>query len=235
MKFPKAILIDLDDTILDDAGCTESCWTDACAAAEERHGFEAAALKAVVKECASVWWSDDERHRIGRLDLRAATTEIVTEALGRIGHDCSAASAIANHYRDLREQRVAVFEGAIATLSWLRDRGVKLGMMTNGAGPAQRAKIDRFELAAHFEHIIIEGEFGVGKPHPSVYQTLLRELRVTPAETWTIGDNLRWDVYPAIEMGMHGIWVDASDRGVPVDWREPDRIVRSMNELRVGL
>jgi putative hydrolase of the HAD superfamily len=233
MQLPKALLIDLDDTILDDGGSTESCWTDACAAAEAHHGFEAGRLKSAIKECASVWWSDDERHRRGRLDLRAATAEIVAEALTRLGHDVEQAAAISNHYRDLREERVVLFKGAIATLAWLRERGVKLGMMTNGAGPAQRAKIERFELAAHFEHIIIEGEFGVGKPHPTVYETLVRELRVSPADTWSIGDNLRWDVYPAMEMGMHGIWVDASDRGVPVDWREPDRIVRSICELRV--
>lgn len=232
MQLPKAILIDLDDTILDDGGCTESCWTDACADAATRHGFEAERLKSAIKAYASEWWGDDDRHRRGRLDLRAATTEIVTEALTRLSYDAAAAVVIANHYRDLREARAVPFVGAIETLAWLRERGVKLGMMTNGAGPAQRAKIERFELAAHFEHIIIEGEFGVGKPHPKVYETLLRELGVSPADTWSIGDNLRRDVYPAMEMGMHGIWVDASDRGVPVDWREPDRVVRSICELR---
>jgi putative hydrolase of the HAD superfamily len=179
-----------------------------------------------------VWWSDDSRHRRGRLDLRAATAEIVTEALARLGHETAPASSIADHYRDLREERVALFEGAIETLAWLRECGVKLGMMTNGAGPAQRAKIERFALAAHFEHIIIEGEFGAGKPDRTVYETLLKVLDVSPADAWAIGDNLRWDVYPPMDMGMHGIWVDPTDRGVPVDWREPDRVVRALSDLR---
>ncbi len=232
MNLPRAILIDLDDTILDDGGSTESCWTDACAAAEAEHGFERGRLKAAIKEYASVWWSDDSRHRRGRLDLRAATTEIVTEALIRLGHGTATAGAIANHYRDLREERVVLFDGALDTLAWLRERGVGLGMMTNGAGPAQRAKIERFKLAEHFAHIVIEGEFGAGKPQRAVYETLLRELDVSPADTWAIGDNLRWDVYPPMEMGMHGIWVDPADRGVPVDWWEPDRIVRTLSDLR---
>ena len=143
MQLPKAILIDLDDTILDDGGCTESCWTDACADAATRHGFEAERLKSAIKAYASEWWGDDDRHRRGRLDLRAATTEIVTEALTRLSYDAAAAVVIANHYRDLREARAVPFVGAIETLAWLRERGVKLGMMTNGAGPAQRAKIER--------------------------------------------------------------------------------------------
>lgn len=232
MRLPKAILIDLDDTILDDGGPTESCWTDACASAEEKYGYDASRLKSAIKEYATFWWSDDERHRRGRLDLRAATTEIVSEALSRLGHETMHAAAIANHYRDLREERVRCFEGAVETLGWLRGRGVRLGMMTNGAGAAQRAKIGRFGLAAHFEHIIIEGEFGLGKPHRRVFETLLRELRVSPADAWAIGDNLRWDVYPAMELGIHGIWVNAADRGLPVDWREPDHIVRAITDLR---
>lgn len=233
MQLPKGLLIDLDDTILDDSGCVESCWVDACSEAVSHiPNLDAEVMRRTVRERADVWWSNADRHQRGRLDLRAATTEIVGEVLEALGYDAKFGPAIANRYRDLRDERVRCFDGAIETLEWLRERGVKLGMMTNGSGPAQRAKIERFELAAHFEHIIIEGEFGVGKPHPTVYETLLRELRVSPSETWSIGDNLRWDVYPAMELGMRGIWVDASDRGLPVDWREPDRIVRSVAELR---
>lgn len=233
MNLPEAILIDLDDTILDDSSCVESCWIDACAeAAKVIPGLNVDLIRRTVRRRADTWWSNADRHQRGRLDLRAATAEIVTEVLELLGHDSRFGPGIANHYRDLRDERVRPFKGALETLSWLRERGVKLGMMTNGAGPAQRAKIERFELAEHFAHIVIEGEFGVGKPDRAVYETLLKELDVSPADTWAIGDNLRWDVYPPMEMGMHGIWVDPTDRGVPVDWREPDRIVRALSDLR---
>ena len=189
-------------------------------------------VSVAVRERADVWWSNADRHRRGRLDLRAATAEIVTDVLSAMGHDPSLGPGIANRYRDLREERVIVFDGAIETLTWLREKGVRLGMMTNGAGFAQRAKIERFGLARYFEHIIIEGEFGVGKPDPSVYNTLLRELGSTAGNTWAIGDNLTMDVYGAMDVGIHGIWIDPTDRGVPVDWREPDRTVRGLSELR---
>lgn len=233
VKLPRAILIDLDDTILDDSGCVEQCWIDACTeAARLVPELDVGSIRHAVRERADAWWSDADRHQRGRLDLRAATTEIVTEVLGTLGHDLGLGPGIANRYRDLREERVAVFAGAIETLEWLRESGVRLGMMTNGAGAAQRAKIERFALAGHFEHIIIEGEFGVGKPDPRVYHTLLRKLDATAINTWAIGDNLKMDVYGAMDIGIHGIWIDPTDRGVPVDWREPDRIVRSLSELR---
>jgi phosphoglycolate phosphatase-like HAD superfamily hydrolase len=37
VTFPHAILLDLDDTILDDSGDSERCWSEACAA--HRHGM----------------------------------------------------------------------------------------------------------------------------------------------------------------------------------------------------
>lgn len=190
------------------------------------------ALKDAVQSYGKTWWSDPKRHRNGRLDLRAATTEIVVEAMRQLGHDDRLAGAIANRYRDLREERAQVFDGAIETLEWLRARGVKLGMMTNGAGAAQRAKIERFELEAHFEHILIEGEFGSGKPDPRVFATLLDALRVKPEEAWAVGDNLEFDVFAPMDAGIHGIWIDASGRGLPDGVsRKPDRVIASICEL----
>jgi hypothetical protein len=34
-----------------------------------------------------------------------------------------------------------------------------------------------------------------------------------------------------MDVGIHGIWIDPADRGVPVDWREPDRVVRTLSDL----
>lgn len=232
MKLPAAILIDLDDTILDDSGCVDACWDEACTLAAGRFGFDADRLRRTISEQSSAWWSAPGRHRRGRLDLRAATAEIVGDALTRLGNDAAPARVISDRYRDIREERATLFAGAVETLEWLRGQGVRLGMMTNGAGPAQRAKIERFALERHFEHILIEGEFGAGKPDPSVFETLLRELGATPATAWAIGDNLAVDVYGAMDAGIHGIWIDARDRGVPVDWREPDRIVSALTDLR---
>lgn len=231
--FARGVLIDLDDTILDDSGNVESCWADACAEATPRlPGLDAAALQRAVREYADSWWRDHERNRRGRLDLRAATREIVSEVMRRLGHDTSTAVAIANHYRDLREERTTVFPGAIETLERLRARGVRLGLMTNGAGPSQRAKIERFNLAPHFEHIVIEGEFGCGKPDPRVFQSLLAGLKVEPHETWAVGDNLEADVYGSMALGIHGIWHDFRREGLPEGSSvQPDRVIHALSEL----
>jgi putative hydrolase of the HAD superfamily len=234
---PAGILIDLDDTILDDSGSVERCWADAGAEAARRvPGLDAVALQDAIAAHASWWWSDSERTKRGRLDLQAATLEIFGDVMQ--GHGCIDAdivTGIAKFYRALRNERATVFEGAIETLVWLRARGVRLGLMTNGGGPAQRAKIERFGLAPYFEHIVIEGELGCGKPDRRVFETLLRALRVKPRETWAVGDNIEVDVFGAMDVGIRGIWVDASGRGLPAEaTRLPDRVIASLSELVNG-
>lgn len=82
---------------------------------------------------------------------------------------------------------------AIETLEHFRSHGVRLGMATNGSTVAQRAKIERFGLVPYFERIIVEEEFGLGKPHRKVYEALFVAFRADPAKTWSVGDNLEWD------------------------------------------
>ena len=149
---PAGILIDLDDTIIDDSGCVEACWADACAEAARRvPGLDAAALQEAIAAHASWWWSDSARIKRGRLDLQAATLEILGDVMLRQGlTDVAIVTDTATFYRALRNERAIVFEGAIETLDRLRARGVRLGLMTNGGGPSQRAKIERFGLAGHF-------------------------------------------------------------------------------------
>jgi putative hydrolase of the HAD superfamily len=231
------ILIDLDDTILDDSGSVERCWADACAEAARRvPGLDAVALQEAIAAHASWWWSDSERTKRGRLDLQAATLEILGDVMRRHGCiDVDIVTDIAKFYRALRNERATVFEGAFETLDWLRTRSVRLGLMTNGGGPAQRAKIERFGLAPYFEHIVIEGEFGCGKPDPRVFESLLAALRVEPSETWAVGDNIEVDVFGAMDVGIHGIWVDVSGRGLPAGApRRPHRVVASLSELVNG-
>jgi len=232
-ELPAAILIDLDDTIVDDSGLVEGCWADACAEAGLRiPGLDVQTLRVEVRRQADAWRSDASRHQRGRLDLQAVTREIVRDVFERMGYDVALAAGVANHYRNLREERTCLFPEAIETLEWLWSRGVRLGMMTNGAGPAQRPKIERFGLAPYFEYILIEGEFGCGKPDQRVFSTLLDALRVKPEDAWAVGDNLEFDVFGPMDAGIHGIWVDASGRGLPDRaTRKPDRVIASLRDL----
>src|SRR5579862_2359194 len=208
--YPHTLLLDLDDTIIDYGGSAEASWQAVCRlAAQQVEALDAAALFGAIDRVRKWYWSDPERHREGRADLRAASTQIASAALADLGHDRPAlARDIARRYRDLRDAAVTLFPGAIDALARLRARGIRLGLLTNGTSDDQRRKIERFDLACYFDCIQIEGEFGRGKPEPQVYLAALTALGGRPESSWMVGDNLEWDVAAPQRLGLRGIWLD---------------------------
>ena len=230
---PTVILLDLDDTIVDfDSGAVPA-WRAVCeGTALEVGGLNADALFNAITEVRTWYWSDPERHRVGRGNLNEATRGIIEQALVRLGHNARLAQTMADIYREYRAQGITVFPGAIETLARLREQGIRLGLVTNGARVEQRAKIERFELAPYFDHILIEGELGYGKPDERVYRAAMAALRTEPTQTWFVGDNLEWDVAAPQRLGLYTVWVDVARVGLPANApAQPQRIVHALSEL----
>jgi putative hydrolase of the HAD superfamily len=234
---PPVLLLDLDDTIVDDSGTAPGCWRDACVAHAGALGdLDPAALHESIARVGRRFWADPERHRVGRLDLHAARTRVAAMALEEEGRgDPALAERIAARYGALRDERLRLFPDAVETIEWLRGRGHRLAMITNGAGSAQRYKIERFDLARHFERILIEGEMGIGKPDVRVFERAVAAFDIAPEDAWMVGDNLDWDVVPPQSLGIGGVWIDHRGGGVPKDHpARPDRILRRLSDLRHG-
>ena len=123
---------------------------------------------------------------------------------------------------------------AIEALHTLRERGHRLGLLTNGCSAFQRRKLLRFELEPLFELILVEGELGYGKPDRRVFQRALAHFGSAPAETCMIGDNLEADIGGAQALGMLGVWHDAHGQGLrplPEPRVVPDRVITRLSEL----
>ena len=231
---PRAILMDLDDTILAFSEGMAPCWRQICERFAPRlAGPTAEELFAAIQDSRTRFWSDAERARRGRLDINQARREIIAAALRQLNVDAPAlVEEIAEVYGREREKTIHPLPGAIEALRALRDRGVRLGLITNGPAVMQRSKVERFGLAPLFEAIVIEGEFGAGKPDPRVYRHALERLEVAPAEAWMVGDHLEIDVAAAQSLGMVGVWMDHAGQGLPEDSPiRPDGIIRSLAEL----
>ena len=232
---PSALLLDLDDTILDDSSLVHESWREACAAQCDRFApLDAAVVVDAIRRTSKWFWDDPDRHREGRLQLDAARREVVRLALFELGvEDAELAACIGDAYSHRRDIGMSLLPDAIDTVRWFRDSGRGLALLTNGAAAAQRRKIARFELAELFDVILVEGELGFGKPDERVYQRALSALGVKPADAWMVGDNLEWDVAAPQKLGMRGVWIDARGRGVPEQSAvKPDFIVRSLADLR---
>jgi putative hydrolase of the HAD superfamily len=166
--------------------------------------------------------------------MSAARKYIAQTALDNIACDAAGlAERIAAGYDRCRDDRTALFPGAVPVLAWLRDSGCRLALVTNGAAEMQRQKIERFRLEPLFDLILVEGEVGFGKPDGRIYQMALTRLAAAPRQTWMIGDNLEWDVEQPQKLGITGVWVDSTGAGVPPSHAvRPDLVIRTFADLR---
>lgn len=232
---PQGLLLDLDDTILDAGGSIEPCWRHACQSCQPEVGVDPETLYQAIERTRTWFWSDDDRNRVGRLDLAAAARAIVTQSLVEVGAaDPGMAATIAAEYGRKRLELLQPFPDAIDTVRWLRGQGCRLALVTNGAAAMQRGKVSRFGLSELFDSISIEGELGFGKPDPRIYTRALRELNVDAANAWMVGDHLEFDVTQPQSMGLTGIWIDGPGTGLPAESTvRPDRILRRLSDLRI--
>ena len=68
--------------------------------------------------------------------------------------------------------------------------------------------------------------------HTKSYFNALKQLNVTPKETWMAGDNLEFDVIAPMKLGIYGIWVDINRIGLESHTGPtPDLVVQSISEL----
>ena len=120
------------------------------------------------------------------------------------------------------------FPKAHQTLTTLRQQGIKMGLVTNGAIDSQQPKIDGLGIARYFDTILISEAEGVAKPDAEIFRRATDNLGVSPEQTVMIGDNPEADIRGAKFFGMKAIWKrDAY-------WEAPeivDAIVDNLDEL----
>ena len=232
-ELPAAILFDMDDTVVDTYRASRAAWEQAAAAAARRHGLDRRqALQAFL--AADRWyWQEPEREDWGRLHQAAARTRIARRALRQLAwRDDGISQWVGPFVVQARIEALRPFAGAPETLAELRRRGVALALVTNGEAASQRAKIDRVGLAPRFDAVVVEGEFGIGKPAPEVFAHALAALGARPEEAWMVGDDLAKDIAGGQAFGLRTVWVDSRAEGLPErPAARPDRIVRAIAEL----
>ncbi|MBY0320451.1 MAG: HAD family hydrolase [Reyranella sp.] len=237
MPLPRAILFDLDDTLIRAYAQPEEAWRRLLGTFAEALGTadDAAVerVRVVLMDEARSLWIDQAAAAKWRLDIPGARRLTTRRALARLGYDDEAlADRIADAFTEMRRQEYRLYPDAHATVDALRQAGVKLALVTNGASATQRAKIERFDLEHRFEHIQIEGEFGQGKPELAVYRHALERLGCEACDAWMVGDNYEWEVVAPQKLGMCGVWYDPFDAGVPATaTARPTRIIKRLGEL----
>ena len=229
-KLPPAILFDLDDTILVAFGpASRNGGASIGAFAENLAPLTPAAAIAAIMDSSRELWADPAGTNIGatasarRAAGSSPTPSPSLRPLGMPVPERSLGDAIADRYNALHDEELAMFPDAHETLDRLKELGVDLALITNGAAEPQRAKVVRFALEHRFDHIQIEGEHGFGKPEERAYthaMAVLGVARARPGWSATIS-NGRWSAPQ--RLGIHAIWHDGYGVGLPPGSPDPAR------------
>lgn len=83
----------------------------------------------------------------------------------------------------------------------LRDRGFKIGLATNSPEIIIPVALEKTGLETAFDAIASAEAEEKGKPHPAVYLSAARKLRITPQYCWAIEDS-RTGLFAAQQAGM---------------------------------
>ena len=122
-------------------------------------------------------------------------------------------------------------EGIQRCLSGLRSRGLRLGVVANHdcTGESLRSVLSRLEIADPFEFVVSSADYGIGKPHPFIFETAVAKLGVERSTTWFVGDNLTNDIAGANEAGLFSVWYNSD--GNESGRIEPNATIRNWEEF----
>jgi HAD superfamily hydrolase (TIGR01509 family) len=110
-----------------------------------------------------------------------------------------------------------------ALLETLRERGLKLGLVSNAIDPPGLLHRDLAELgvAERLDVAVFSSEIGRRKPDPAIFRYALERLGVEPERALMVGDKVAIDIAGAKALGMRtcqALWFVADE----VEEPEPD-------------
>ena len=172
--------------------------------------------------------------------------QLINETLQALGlENPELAWRIGDSYGQERDKRLALFPEVMEVLGAIHTK-YPLGLITNGPADIQRQEIDTLQIGEYFDHVLIEGEMGVGKPHPSVMRKAEVLAGCKGSEILFVGNSYAHDMLPAIEIGWRTAWIrrpsdvpPSSKTGKPEekpeDGPQPDLVMSDLRELLPAL
>jgi putative hydrolase of the HAD superfamily len=231
MRAIDTVLFDLDDTLHDDTAAYRAAARSVADTVAREHAIDAQALAGAYERAAMAFWSALTAEHLA-LAIGDERVRMWHEALCAVGLDDRAlALRCADGYVRARADVLQLSPGALDVLVALRERGCKLGLVTNGFAATHHDKIDRLGLRERMDAFFIADEVGMIKPDPGLYRHACRVLGSEPARTAMVGDRYARDVLGAHEAGLFTVLLDVHAIAIPDAGPRPDAVLSSITGL----
>jgi HAD superfamily hydrolase (TIGR01509 family) len=132
----------------------------------------------------------------------------------------------------------SLVSGAHVLLGSLRDRGLRLAVVTNTwPDPPRlvRRELDELGVSPLVDAVVLSGEVGARKPEPAIFEAALAALGVAPEDAVFVGDRLVDDVAGAAAVGLttvQALWFRVDDGAGAV---EPDYLAFTPGDVTAAV
>ncbi|RNF40243.1 HAD family hydrolase [Planococcus salinus] len=234
----KAIFFDLDDTLLWDKKSVFTAFQKTCDYAALKSGADCSTLETAVRKEAQklyasydtfeftkmiginpfegLWGTFDDKGE-GFQNMKKIVPEYRRQAwtmgLRQIGIDNpELGQELADYFPIARKESPHVYEESFQVLDELKEN-YQLLLLTNGSPGLQHTKLTITpEISPYFDHIVISGDFGKGKPDPGIFKHALAKFDLEAEEVLMVGDNLLTDIIGAENAGIRSVWVNREQK-----------------------
>jgi putative hydrolase of the HAD superfamily len=252
----RAVLFDLDDTLLPEMVPEREALLVACGLAADRYDADPEKMLETVDEsCRRLWaqwktpivyseiaysvweglWgpTDTAESNLGN-DNETITKykrEVWDEVLSVHGiEDSGLRDDIIELHRIERLKRLKPFDGAIEIIEQIKEL-YPIAIVTNGSPAVQRFKLRESGLADYFDVVVASGDVGFGKPRAEPFNAALEQLNVRPEEAVMIGNSWGSDIRGASNLGMPSIWFNVDQESRPDDGVSPTIELDSLEKI----
>lgn len=216
MKHIKAIIFDLDNTLLDRT-CTFSRFTECFLNTYFQH------LNSTREIYDRIIYLDQDGYK--------NKVELFTELLDELPW-CKKPelTELLDFYNREYVKNAVLMNQAREVLSHIRNN-YKTGLITNGKTMIQYGKIDELGIRDDFDFIIVSEEVGVKKPDPRIFEMALKKLGLNPEECIYVGDHPINDIQGASKVGMETIWIKVNQPWIESIEAKPLYQISTLSEL----